>query len=58
MVFDPISGTLAIMLGDSRSSVNFLGGSHMPGLNTQGLAHFHGLWFQWRSNFKALMVLF
>ena len=46
------------MLGDSRSSVNFLGGSHMPGLNTQGLAHFHGLWFQWRSNFKALMVLF
>ena len=29
----------------------------MPGLSTQALAYFYRLWLQWRSNFKALMLL-
>ena len=45
MIFEPISDILATMVGDSMSCVNFLGGSHMPGLSTQALAYFYGCGF-------------
>lgn len=58
VISDHILDILAIVLGDSRSNLKFLGGNHMFRLSTQALAYFYGPWFQWQSNFRHFVVLF